>query len=552
MLQIIVGMIIFLLKISSLIYGLKIPDIRVEDMSEKVLRAEYAHSVARMISENPSSDGEENVLIVKTDGKELNLDQIVEKPLQYIKGPDNRYTFVFQNGESARKALEILQNQQSIIYVETDQKISAEQFLTGDKVYKNLRSAGARQMGFELLRQYAGVKQENSTCVVAVIDSGSFPHPDYAERLILTGYDYVDLDNDATSDFFGHGTEVTGILADCTESLNVSFLPIRVLNATGNGKISNLINSIYEAVDNHSDILNLSLTTQIHSEALEEAVRYAIEHNCTVVFAAGNDGKDISGYCPCHLDLPGLIVVGSAEKSENGYTLASYSNYGALVDVYAFGTKIECCSNRGGYTLATGTSFAAPHISAACAILKLINGTGSPQKEEQWIKSFCRQEYQIPLLSDMIPQSLGVGADSVELSVGDTFNLKDNAEPATSNQKVSWASSDETVASVKSGNQLVCIKEGSCIVTGISADFCQEMFYLQVSEKDGVIKVPNGTVEIQSESFAGLPLIWEIIVPESVKEIGDGAFADCTSLETILYPGYISTQNGKIEGELQE
>ena len=41
-------------------------------------------------------------------------------------------------------------------------------------------------------------------------------------------------------------------------------------------------------------------------------------------------------------------------------------------------------------------------------------------------------------------------------------------------------------------------------------------------------------------------------MPESVKEIGDGAFADCTSLETILYPGYISTQNGKIEGELQE
>ena len=89
-------------------------------------------------------------------------------------------------------------------------------------------------------------------------------------------------------------------------------------------------------------------------------------------------------------------------------------------------------------------------------------------------------------------------------------------------------------------------------MTGISADFCQEMFYLQVSEKDGVIKIPNGTVEIQSESFAGLPLRWEIIVPESVKEIGDGAFADCTSLETILYPGYISTQNGKIEGELQE
>ena len=67
MLQIIIGTIIFLLKISSLIYGLKIPDIRVEDMSEKVLRAEYAHSVARMISENPSPDGEENVLIVKTD-----------------------------------------------------------------------------------------------------------------------------------------------------------------------------------------------------------------------------------------------------------------------------------------------------------------------------------------------------------------------------------------------------------------------------------------------------------------------------------------------------
>lgn len=547
--KVLIGIIIFLLKISSLMHGMEIPEMKTAAVAEQRARAEYARSVAGLVHENSSLDGEENILIVKTDGKDIDFERLQLSPVQCIKGWDHRYTLSFQSGREAQEALKVLEKQENVIYAELDQNVSAQQFLDGDKEYKKLRSEGARKMGFELLRKFAGVRQGDNACTIAVIDSGTFPHPDYSGRLILTGYDYVDMDHDATNDLFGHGTKVTGILADCTDSLNVSFLPIRVLNASGNGKISNLINSIYEAVDQNADILNLSLTTAIHSEALEEAVRYAIGHNCTVVFAAGNYGKDIAGYCPSHLDVPGLIVVGSAEESENGYVRSGYSNYGAAVDVYAIGTRIECCSNKGGYTLATGTSFAAPHISAACAIFKLLDAQSTPPKEEEWIKSFCHQEYEVPVFSDMIPQSLGVELNAVKLSVGDVFCLKKKAEPESSGADVVWTSSDEKVAKIQDGNQLVCVKEGSCTITGTAAGFCQEVFGLEVSEENGVLRIPEGVVEIQEESFAGLEAAWEIVVPDSVKVIGEGAFKDCVSLKTILYPDCIVTPDGEVAGE---
>ena len=547
MVKVCVKIIVILLYMNSVLSGLKTSNNEMKIINERKLRAEYAHNVASMNKENKSLDGKENILLVKTDGRNLEK-YIFPHPLKCIEGPNGQYTLAFQSGEEARKAMKILQIQEGIVYAEMDQEISAQKFLVSDREYKKLRSLGAKKMGFDLLRQFAGEKQGENSCIVAVIDSGAFPHSDYAERLVLTGYDYVDMDQDATSDFFGHGTAVTGILADCTENLNVSFLPIRVLNAMGKGKISNLINGIYEAVDDNADILNLSLATKIHSEALEEAVKYAISYNCTVVFAAGNDGNDISGYCPCHMDIPGLIVVGSAEETESGYCPSYYSNYGTLVDVYAFGTKIECCSNTGSYRVATGTSFATPHISAGCAILRLIDAQSSPQKDESKIKMLSNMEYQIPVLSDIVPQFLGVSLKNVELSVGDVFCLKDVAEPQTCQSEIKWMSSNEAIAKICNGNQLKCIGEGICIITGTAEEFYQESFQLHVSDEDGVIKIPNGTVEIQEESFADIPGIRQVTIPESTKIIDERAFKDCSSLVTMMYSDHIVTPDGELWG----
>jgi|GEM_PF-5183701 len=213
------------------------------------------------------------------------------------------------------------------------------------------------------------------TVTIAVIDSGICAnHPDLQGR-ILPGYDFVDDDSDPT-DVFGHGCGVAGVIAANSNNgqgiagvaPNAMIMPLRVLDANGQGSYSNIANAIIYAVDNGADIINLSLAGPSSSAILEAAVAYAVDSGVVVIAAAGNFGMERAFYPAAY---PSVIAVGSVDP----VTLqrSSFSNFGADIDVWAPGRDILTTSMSGDYEFVSGTSFAAPIVAGITAMSEAMN-----------------------------------------------------------------------------------------------------------------------------------------------------------------------------------
>lgn len=128
--------------------------------------------------------------------------------------------------------------------------------------------------------------------VVAVLDSG-FEH---ADTSLVAWKDFVD-DSDAPTDPVGHGTHVAGDILQIAPDAQI--VGVRVMNAKGQGRPSDIIRGIQWAVQNKEkyniSVVNMSLGGEpmgvpSAENPLDKAVRAAIKKGITVVSAAGNSG----------------------------------------------------------------------------------------------------------------------------------------------------------------------------------------------------------------------------------------------------------------------
>lgn len=208
--------------------------------------------------------------------------------------------------------------------------------------------------------------------LVAVIDTGvDDTHPDLTGR-ILRGYNFRDGNAD-TMDRDGHGTHVAGIIAAqgnngvgiAGVAWDAKILAVKVMDGKGGTNFA-AISGIKYAVDHGAKVLNLSFTkpSPERNPLFDLAVQYALDHNVLVVAAAGNQHGAVSAPG----NSPGALTVSALEDHQSG-TLASYSNYGPEVFMTAPGTAILSTFPRGTYQSLSGTSMAAPMVSAAAAIL---------------------------------------------------------------------------------------------------------------------------------------------------------------------------------------
>lgn len=217
-----------------------------------------------------------------------------------------------------------------------------------------------------------------STAVtIAIVDSGvDLSHVDLAAK-IIPGYDFVNNDSIAQDDN-GHGTHVAGIAAASGNngigvagvSWGARIMPVKVLNASGNGSFADVAAGIIWAADNGAQIINLSLGGASNSVVLQGAVDYASNRGVILVAAAGNTGANFVLY-PAHYS--NVIAVAA---TDNTNTHASFSNYGPEIDLSAPGASIYSTSPGGTYAYNSGTSMAAPYVSGLAAILLGIPGNG--------------------------------------------------------------------------------------------------------------------------------------------------------------------------------
>lgn len=182
--------------------------------------------------------------------------------------------------------------------------------------------------------------------VIALIDTGAAESSNVIDRVSLID----DVLNGGT-----HGDDMVNDIV--SQDPEAKILSIRALGNDGFGTYSAVISAVEYAINSEVDIINLSMYSPktLASSVLETEIQKAIDSGITVVGAAGNDGKDASGYVPGAID--DAYIIGAATK--DGVRIAG-SNYGTTIDYYAVaGSTSEAAAKFSGYISKNGLDKAA-------------------------------------------------------------------------------------------------------------------------------------------------------------------------------------------------
>lgn len=216
--------------------------------------------------------------------------------------------------------------------------------------------------------------------VVAILDTGvDADHPNLAGHLAPAGhYDFLDdddnpgeatdgLDDDGdgfVDEAHGHGTHAAGLVAIVAPDAKI--LSYRVLDADGVGNPYVVALAIHDAIDSGAVVINISfgMGTKPKSKFVREAFKRAKKNNVVVVAAVGNEGSE-DGHFPAHeKDVIGVAAIGRGNLD-----IASFSNYGKPALVAAPGEDVVSTLPGGGFGAWSGTSMAAPIVSAQAALV---------------------------------------------------------------------------------------------------------------------------------------------------------------------------------------
>ena len=258
-----------------------------------------------------------------------------------------------------------LGNISGVGYVEPDYPVQALDTIPNDPSFP-------AQYGLTAIRAPQGwdVSTGSPAVTIAILDSGvDMSHPEMVGK-VVQGYDFVNNDNNPQDDY-GHGTHVAGIAAArgnnglgiAGVSWGAQIMPVKVLNSFGQGSFSNVAAGIIWATDHSAQIINMSLGGSNYSQILQDAVDYAARHNVLLVASSGNTNSNFVLY-PAR--LPQVIAV-AATNANNQH--ASFSNYGAEIDIAAPGDNILSLWLGGGYSTFSGTSMATAYVSGLAAVL---------------------------------------------------------------------------------------------------------------------------------------------------------------------------------------
>lgn len=185
-----------------------------------------------------------------------------------------------------------------------------------------------------------------------------------------------------------HGTHVAGIIAQVRGNgiggdgvaANVEILPIRAV-PNGDEYDKDIALAIRYAVDNGAKVINGSFGKDYspHKEWVWEAMKYAESKDVLLVFAAGNDGKDIDVEPSFPADTKdkkteiskNVLTIGALDNAYGENMIADFSNYGQKnVDIFSPGVKIYATVPDNKFKYEQGTSMASPNAAGVAALIR--------------------------------------------------------------------------------------------------------------------------------------------------------------------------------------
>lgn len=270
-----------------------------------------------------------------------------------------------------------LKSHPQVAYVEKDGKAHTMQEELADQTNApwGLGRISHRQAGATDYVYDASAGQ--GTCAY-VIDTGIYTqHPEFEGRATFV----KNFAGSGRTDDNGHGTHVAGTIGSKTYGVakKTNLYAIKVLDANGSGSWSDVISGINLAATDAKQrscpngvVVNMSLGGDF-SQAVNDAVAASVDAGLFFAVAAGNEASDISTTSPA--SEPKAFSVGATDSTDN---MASFSNFGATLGVFAPGVDVLSTWNNGKTNTISGTSMATPHVVGLGAYLLGLNGAQSP------------------------------------------------------------------------------------------------------------------------------------------------------------------------------
>ena len=346
----------------------------IEDVSEIAGRSEEKEETSEICSNNR--------ILLKTDDSDVTSFGAIKAA--YYRG---RYIFRYASDEDTKEAFRKL-----------IQKYGEEKVMLDISLKNDAYGWGTGEMYLSREIEKVSRVYGDNKVTVAVLDSGinqdhiifegktisdkscSFTVPEGSEEEHVPEYE----------DDSGHGTAVAGIIAESTSD-NIELMIIKITDDDGNISYIDAELALEYAVDNGADVVNMSFSSMVEvyftdlrslipdidtdalwEEHFLEPIRAANEKGAYLVAAAGNNGADIVGNKVYPACAPGVITVGALTmKNHRIGEVASFSNNGESLDFVAAGEDVTVADHEyfDDVRKDSGTSFAAPYISASAALL---------------------------------------------------------------------------------------------------------------------------------------------------------------------------------------
>ncbi|KAE9969895.1 hypothetical protein BLS_005183 [Venturia inaequalis] len=318
--------------------------------------------------------------------------------------PKRKYKHGRVKGFSAvlsSRQLKSLKSNSKVAYIEPDGTLKIQAFipsshsrdsttfpkrslLTQSPAPWNLARISHRQKG-STTYTYDSSATGQGTCSY-ILDTGLFTqHADFQNRAtLLKNFDTTD---NSDADLSGHGTHVAAILGGTKYGVakQTKIYAIKVCNKSGACNLSDVIAGIALVISDSKArssmcakgvTMTLSFGAPVSSwRSIQEGILAAVQAGIFVVAAAGNDNIDVKGITPA--SSPFVCSVGASDIND---AKASFSNYGAMIGVFAPGVAIQSAWIGGvdASQSLSGTSMSAPHIAALAATIMSSKGPQNP------------------------------------------------------------------------------------------------------------------------------------------------------------------------------